>query len=1207
MQLDGAEVIAHWREAGAWWEGEAPQEIIQWQDLAGIRREKLTQLPPMVPGRERPKAPEAPLFNPNKEDISLRPRKIRDEKVTKANGFHPESGLKGGALPWIEKGQEQTPKQVQSGSGVLLHSMSGLSFGRSCLLPAQIAQLAAARGYQAAAITDRFSLAGAAEFVREAQKLGVHPLAGAAIELEDYGGEIVLLVQSQAGWRSLSRLITQCHLTQPRLFPLATWQLLAEHREGLICLSGGDNGPLTPLILRRQWKEAKKLAERLMAIYGKERFYIQVERSWHPWQKALEGHLNELARHLGVTCCGAVPALHADPDHFPVQDAIVCAHTLCTVEEVVGRKPLRSDSQPAANTRPQRGLNAERYLLNQHELWERYQSAPHLLEASMRIAESCTRNPLPPRPPLPRFCDDPEQELIARTYAGAKERWGTLTRAQKKRLEFEFTRIIPRGFSTHFLIAWDLCQWAQSEHILYSGRGSVVDSLVAYCLGLTRIDALEHDLHFDRFLPEDGSKRPDIDLDFEAARRDDARNYLVDKYGRDKVATVAAFGAYCSRGIIREVGKMLEIPTELISWLSKRIHGGVAPDQMERQMAKRPELVKSGIPKERLEWIFRLAKEMMDIPRSIRAHSSGVVLSSEPLCDTVPVQLAGNTDWDEEDGSLRIIQWDKRSAKYWFDKLDILCLRGQDVLAGTERRLRATDPSFRAEQVSLNDPETYRTMRGGELIGIPQSASPAMRQAHMRLQTENLTDASLVQAGIRPGVGGAVKINELIARRRGLKPFEFEHPDLEDILGHTYGIVVFQEQIDQLLTTFVGCSGGEAEEIREEIHKRRREDYGAVIKDQLIERIISRGYTPQVAAHAFELIAGFKGYGFAQGHALAFAEISVRSIWCQQNHPAEYFAALFDAQPAGYYGPCTLANEARIRGVKMLPPRLGWSTEQFRVEDVASEMDPKIVVPAGGIRVGLKQVSGLSAKARRMILKEFPPGPAIAPARPPEKPWTTMVEFLQRCPIDKDEVARLILAGFFDEIHPHRRALLWSLPELVDQIASMKGDLPLSVPQPKIPDHLAPMTQAEMDIRERTILGLDVERHLMSYEREVIFQKGGLTAAEAKRLKPGTRCWVVGSPIRLRFPPTKSGRRVVFFDLEDETGLLNVTSFDETYQKDGHALICSPYVTVRGQVQWRDGHTAFLASRIFAYNPVIRSLVEGVEELPVVKSDFLVG
>ncbi|MCG9894727.1 MAG: hypothetical protein MH204_04570, partial [Fimbriimonadaceae bacterium] len=375
----------------------------------------------------------------------------------------------------------------------------------------------------------------------------------------------------------------------------------------------------------------------------------------------------------------------------------------------------------------------------------------------------------------------------------------------------------------------------------------------------------------------------------------------------------------------------------------------------------------------------------------------------------------------------------------------------------------------------MDDPEAYRTMRSGELIGIPQSASPAMRQAHMRLQTENLTDAALVQAGIRPGVGGAVKINELIARRRGLKSYTFDHPELERILGHTYGIVVFQEQIDMLLTAFVGCSGGEAEDIREEIHKRRREDYGQVIREDLLRRMMERGFSRPVAEQVFELVAGFKGYGFAQGHALAFAEISVRSIHCQQNHPAEYFAALFDAQPAGYYGPCTLANEARMRGVRMLPPRLGCCDEGFRVEDVVSGASPQtqpailtqqqeqgssavpgkamcIVVPGGGIRVGLKQVKGLSTASRRLLL-DLPPGLDLA-------------GFFRRARIPIDEMERLVQIGYLDELHPHRRSLLWALPRLLEWGASETAGLDIQEPLPPIPDGDPDFSRAEKDIRE---------------------------------------------------------------------------------------------------------------------------------------------
>jgi error-prone DNA polymerase len=657
------------------------------------------------------------------------------------------------------------------------------------------------------------------------------------------------------------------------------------------------------------------------------------------------------------------------------------------------------------------------------------------------------------------------------------------------------------------------------------------------------------------------------------------------------VATVAAFGAFCSRGIVREVGKVMGIPEESISYLSKRLHGSVTPDKLEAALEGRPELRNSSIPRERFRWVFRLAERLMDVPRNARAHSSGVVISTEPIADTVPVMQSA------VDG-VKIIQWDKRSVKRCFDKFDLLCLRGQDVLAKTQEHVRFQDLDFDVGKVSLTDPETYRTMRSGQLIGVPQSASPAMRQAHMRLRTEDLTDASLVQAGIRPGVGGAVKLNELIARRRG-KPYSFQHPELERILGLTYGIIVFQEQVDMLLQAFGGYSSGEAEEIRESIHERRREDYSSTIRDDLIGRILSRGYALNVAEEVFDLVSGFKGYGFAQGHALAFAEISVRSVWCQQNYPAEYFAALLSAQPAGYYGPCTLANEARIRGVAVLPPDINRSREEFTVEDVQSETDPKLILPNAGIRVSLSQVSGVSAETHGRSIECRKDGP-----------YASLFDFVARVQPHRDELERLILCGAFEGLHENRRALLWAIPSALKYAATVSYDpasLPLYLPEPKFDGDLDDFTEQEKAIYERMVLGLDIRYHLMLFERERVRKKGGVTSAEASRLAPGTKAFAVGNPIRLRFPPTSSGRRVVFFDLEDETGLLNVTCFDETYQRDGHAIICSPYVTVIGEAQDRDGHTAFLAHRVLPFNPRLgQHIPAAVEQHPLLQTaDFL--
>jgi error-prone DNA polymerase len=627
------------------------------------------------------------------------------------------------------------------------------------------------------------------------------------------------------------------------------------------------------------------------------------------------------------------------------------------------------------------------------------------------------------------------------------------------------------------------------------------------------------------------------------------------------------------------------LPDEAIRFLAKKVHGGIPPAQLESALARRPELRDSHIPRERFRWVFRLAERMTDLPRNMRAHSSGVIVSRDPICDYVPVQHSGVD-------CVPIIQWDKRSAKRCFDKFDVLCLRGQDVLSQTEEGIRKLQLDFCVEDVPIDDPETYRSIRSGNLIGIPQSASPAMRQAHVRLRTENLTDASLVQAGIRPGVGGAVKINELIERRRG-KPYQFDHPKLREILGNTYGIIVFQEQVDQLLQEFAGYTSGEAEDIREAIHKRRREEYGKQIRDEVCQRIVNQGFAQSIAEMVYEYVSGFNGYGFAQGHALAFAEISVRSVWCQQNYPSEYFSALLNAQPAGYYGPTTIANEARNRGVRILRPDLNLSAMDCCPEDVRADQDPQIVVPNGGIRIGLSYLFGVQQETRHRILAA--------------QPFASFFDFVRRVQPARDELECLVRAGVIDSLQPHRRALFWSIPLALRDGHTVPNGLPLEFDEPLLPLDLPDFTPRQRAVFDRRMLGMDVEQHLMGFERPRILQKGGLTTRQVQEMPPGTKCFAVGNPIRLRFPPTQSGKRVVFFDLEDETGLLNVTCFDRAYQKFGKAIICSPYLTVVGRVQDRDGHPAFLLEQAYAYQPDLRFDFPEDESLPLPAADFIYG
>lgn len=1258
MRPDGhREIISVWREAGEWWSMEPYREFVQYLDSKGIRREESYELPSIA---NLIQSGQRDYDHDCSEDISVKASKTRDEKVSRACGtlshdYYQEKTeefqlLRDARLtrqskslyPFGKKLQEPHSQTKVIASAVKasaapyvpLHIASGYTFGRGTMLAEEIPLVCASFGIPAAAITDCMSLTGAVEFVKTCKKQGIKPLVGATVVMPE-GGELVLIAKSKRGYESLSQLITQCHLEEPRQFPLCSWNRLERFSRDLLCLTGGDTGPLNRLITSRRFAQGKELIERLISIFGRGNVFVEIERTYLPWQISTNRLLIDLAKELDLTCFAGGLVTHPRRADFPIGDILTCVETLCTVEEVLGRKPKRHPDQPQISPIPDRALNAERFLRRLEEMGELYADEPELLANTVLIAEKCDDEVLPDRTQLPKLFDDDNRALREITWMGAHQHHKNIDLKLQRRINSELDRIQKLGFSGHFLVAWDMVKWAQEQQIHHSGRGSVVDSAVAYCLGFSRIDAYKHQLHFDRFLPIDGTKRPDIDIDFEAHRRDDVREYLTRKYGRDRVATVAAVGAYCTRGIVREVGKALGLPNETIGYLAKKIHGGVPADQLESALMERPELRGSQIPRERFRIIFQLAQKLMDIPRNMRAHSSGVVISSRPLAETVPVMWSASSPRLAEGESaehIRIIQWDKRSCKYFFDKFDVLCLRGQDVLSGTERRVRINSPDFNVNRLSTDDEETYRAMRSGELIGIPQSASPAMRQAHIRIETKNLHDASLVQAGIRPGVGGAVKINQLIARRRGKESFTYPHPELERILGNTYGIIVFQEQVDQLLQSFCGYSSGEAEDLRDNIYKKRREDFGKSVRETLFATMIERGHGEQIAAQVTEYILGFNGYGFAQGHALAFAEITVRSIYCQQNHPAEYFASLLSAQPAGYYGPCTISNEARNRGVVMLSPDVNASEEEFTVEQI---VDRGLTVPGGAIRIGLKQVAGLSEQTRKRIVgtaktqatiarEEVPlrsvqyegsgvqlmvaeGGKSYQREKPVSRRFKSIFDFTSRVKPDRDELELLILCGAFDSLHPNRRALLWAIPSAMDYANQLdEGCLPLEMPEPLIPSQIEDFNSPEKALHERRILDLDVADHLMAYERERISSRGGITSESAKRLAPGKKAICVGNPIRLRFPPTASGKRVVFFDLEDETGLLNVTCFDDVYRRDGHAIVCSPYVTIIGEAQDRDGHTAFLAHRVFPYQPQILKQVQE-ERLPITTADFLVG
>lgn len=1156
MDCNHEQIFSVHKEAGEWWEGRPERTVTRYFDRFHRLRERILEGDPLG---ELDEVIDHEPIEDHRIDFSLKVQKVRDEKVLRACGLLPDQDFS----PLASSARFQ--------HFVGLHAVSAYSFGQSSILAEEFGPLAAGAGIPSLLLADRFSVAGSYEFQRSLAKVGVRALHGATVELIPEG-ELVLVAQSKRGWATLCQLLTQCHLKHERRFPRATWELLEHYSQHLLCIVPGSLSHLYWLISKRDFDEAKIHLEKLRSIYGKNKVFIEIEKSWLPHEDRILRDLAEFAKRMDVIAVAGGPKTHARRHHYPAMDVNACIEGLCAIEDIEDRRGRFGSLNVKPRYSTRRFPNAERFFMTLPELVALYKDEPHLLDNTRHIAELCDDNILPSRASLPPVADNEPEELDRIVQKSIQQMRPNATKGYLNRLKRELNCIKRLGFAGHFIVAYDLCKHARTLGVGYSARGSVVDSLVAYHLEMTTINAYDHQLFFDRFLPSDGSKRPDIDIDFEASRRNDMRQYLVKRFGADHVCTVAAFGSMSTRGIVREVGKVMGLPDSMIGFLSKKVHAGIPPNKLIAALEKRPELRDSNINRERYRWIFRLAERLTDIPRNIRAHSSGVIISAEPITNYVPKQLSG-------DDLTEIIQWDKRSAKFVFDKFDILCLRGQDVLGETTHELGKD----RLDEAEWNNERTYHIMASGQLIGVPQSASPAMRQAHVRLRTENLFDASLVQAGIRPGVGGAVKINELIARRRG-KEYCIEHPDLEPILGLTYGIIVFQEQVDQLLQKFAGYTAGEAEDIRERIYKMRRESFAASIRQEVLDRITARGYPNNVAELVYEYVSGFEGYGFAQGHALAFAEISLKCTHLQNAYPATYFAALLNAQPAGYYGPITIANEARLRGIRILRPNIYGS----KVKSYAINEDT--------IQLGWKDMYSLSDKRKNELESvTF------------ESKASNIFEAISTANLSISEFEVLIKVGAFDAIERNRRKLLWSAKEVWSLANSMNSQsLNFADYLPAKERYVKPFSSAEEAILDRKLLGLDVDRHIVAYERSHIKEHGCLSVKEVLQLKPGEKCAVVGNPIRLRFPPTKSGKRVVFFDLEDETGLLNVTCFDATYIRDGAAIICSPYVTIRGEVQDRDGHLAFLASRVFPYKPVLMSQ-DQIDESIFSVGDFLVG
>jgi error-prone DNA polymerase len=1103
---------------------------------------------------------------------------------------------------------------------VELHCHSGFSFLDGASHPDELAGAAAAQGHSALAITDHDGVWGAMEFAQAAKPLGVRPIVGAEVtiaspvpatksrserlrpagsgnepapagtgrEAEDPGGGIyatnrrecfhlTLLVENVVGWRNLCLLLTEAHAgTRPApgreaLPPVLPLESLERRAEGIVCLSGcAREGALAGVFARAGGpptgsaaRSAEALGRRLLAAFGPDRFRVELQRPFWRHDLARNRWLAGLAGRLGVPCV-ATGNVHAhDPARAFLQDALAAIRLGASLDET---EALRRGNRRAVLAPPD-------------EMAARFAEHPDAVAETTRLAERLRfdlardhgyRYPGAEDPDADRKLAELCAARFEGRYAGAAE-----PAEARRRLEEELRVIRKLRLSGFFLLHADLLELARevacevrgpesARSVLPPGRGrgSSVSSVVCYLTGLSHVDPVASGLFLGRFLNDEITEAPDIDLDFPRDIREQLIPRIHERYGHERSALVAAFPTFRVRGAVRDLGKALGLPPTEIervaravdAWAGEGFEADVAMAIGERR-AKAP----------RWRALARLVRDAWGLPRHPSQHPGGMVLSTTPLtelCPVVPAAMEGR----------RIVQWDKDScADAGFLKIDLL---GLGMLSAVERCVdtvaRTRGERLDLSRIPLDDEEVYGAIRRAETTGVFQIESRAQMQMLPRSLPENLDDLTVQVALVRPGPiqGGAV--HPYLERRRLLREdpgyeIPYEHPALKPILSDTLGAIVFQDQVIQVAMALAGFGAGEAEGLRRAMSRKRSEEAINAYRERFLDGAVAKGVGREVAERVFEQIRGFSGFGFPKSHASAFGLLAYQSTWLRVHRGPEFLCALLNEQPMGFYPPDALVHEAQRRGIEVRGPDVNTSDVECTVElaarssQLASESSSvSCQLPAASltVRIGLGYVTGLREDDANAIVAE----------RKRSGRYGGLGRLASRAGVRRDALERLAWAGACESIGVRgapaegRREALWRLG--VAGEVGPGGQLTLPLDLPEAPE-LAKLGDWEQAVADYGSTGMTLGAHPLALMRPGL--EGVATSADVAHLENGSVLEVAGIVVARQRPATARG--VIFMLLEDEFGVVNIVVPPPVYASCRLAVRTAAFARVQGRLE----------------------------------------
>ncbi|MDX6699697.1 MAG: error-prone polymerase [Solirubrobacteraceae bacterium] len=1032
-----------------------------------------------------------------------------------------------------------------------LHAHSAFSFLDGASLPEELAMAAVERGYTAMALTDHDSVSGSMEWAVAAAAVGLRALHGAEVTLDD-GRHLTLLVEDARGWTNLCRILSRAHAHTrdgregaPATSPSVPLQTVLDHAAGLVCLTGCASHGVEDLATAR----------RLLGAFGPDGLRVELQRPFLPGDRARNRARAALARRLGVPTV-ATGNVHAHArTRAPLQDALTAVRLHETLDA----------------SEPQRRGNWAHVLASPSAMAARFPDHLDAAAESVRLADRLRfdlRAGLGYRYP---GAEDAAAgaELAARCRDALEARYGGTPAHGDAlaRLEEELRVIDALGLPGFFLLHHDMVELAREVAVEVRGpgsargvlppargRGSSVSSIVCYLIGLSHVDPIRNELFLGRFLNEDLTSLPDIDLDFPRDIREKLIPRIHERYGRDRSALVAAFPTYRARGAIRELGKALGLPPGEVERVARGSEGWSARDVgADVVAALGEERARHG----RWPWLARLAHEAHGLPRHLSQHSGGMIVATRPLvdcCPIVPAAMEGR----------QIVQWDKDScADAGFLKIDLL---GLGMLSAVERCVdmiaRTRGERIDLSRIPYDDAPTYEAIQNAETTGVFQIESRAQMASLVRTRPETLDDITVQVAIVRPGPiqGGAV--NPYIERRQRLREdpgyeVPHEHPSLEPVLRDTLGTIIFQDQVLEVAVAFAGFSTGEAEGLRRAMSRKRSEAAIAAHHERFVSgAAAAHGADPETAERVWSMIEGFSGFGFPKAHGAAFGLLAYQSTWLRVHHPAEFLCALLNEQPMGFYVPDTLVHESQRRGVQVLPPHIELSQVECEVEPVAVDRDMRGKAQPHAVRVGLGFVSGVRRDEVEALV-------AAREARGGR--FGSLAELAASAGAGRASLERLAWSGACDALADgDRRAALWAIG-VSATAESVKSGTQLALPldAPLSPD-LPGLTPWQRMLADYAATGLTTGEHPLALLRPSL-PAGTATSRDLATLPHRGRVRVGGLVVARQRPGTANG--IVFLLLEDEHGTINLIVPPDVYERHRLTVRTEPLVLAAGRLE----------------------------------------